>query len=934
MAYTLWSQDVFSKGVLSPMLYARASVKAYYNGLKVGNNVLTYPQGAAGKRFGTKYLNELNSAVTSYEQVYFKSFQYLNECVYLVVMRPDNIDIYLEGILIATVPSTGLDQADIRGLDHTVLESRFRVCIGRETPRDLRRAASERFTISSIDTGTDLITIPSSFTTNDVYPVVFTTEGTIPASTPTIVSGTTYYLRAFSATTFKVYASDANARSDTSAFNITSSGSGTNYATVTYSHEIASIDTGTGIITVTEPFTASDLILAVRFTTTGTLPTSTPRIRASVTYFVYTLSTTTCLVYASAQDAKDGVNAFTISAAGSGNFINVSNSWSYDAVQFKNIPSYDFNDTNYDGFTFTLGATSGNNINLATAAGQFVFTPEHVGGAFFGQNGGIARIITYNSNISVQVDILETFGVSANKGALSILREPAWSDLRGWPRKCSSFQSRAFFANTDSLNNGVWGSSINSYNDFDDLQRDDDDAISWYPTSDNINYIQYIVPYRSLTVHTNSGVYSSPLSFETAITPNNFSLTLQDSTPADTVQPRAIDNQILVVSGNDVHSMIWDGNNNAYSSTIISLTSEQLITNPIDETAYADLSRAGSRYLFIINADGTMAMLQTLISQDISGWTPASLFQSYGNAYFRWATSNFDGRAWFVNEREIAQAQTPVAIASFDEGAQTFTATGVGFSTSEPTACQFTTTGTLPTTAPQIELLTYYWAVGIDADSFYLYESIEDATSDDNKITPTVLGSNSNVVPYTLDTKFFIEELDFDAYVDCADFYSGAPASSITGVSRFNAQSVKINGDGYGFEGEGNGGEVDIVAHGESVEITDAQVGFPIKVEITPMPLSISLGQSSQNTNLVEPKHIRSATFMFDNTTGGTINGKPIALESFAQVPFGAPPNSVNGITNISVMKGWDDFNVPNFTIAHDEPFDIRLIGVFYKVEV
>ena len=102
MAYTLWSQDVFSKGELSPFMYARATVNEYGNGLKQAKNVLTYPTGAAGKRLGTLYQATLSN-ITNEKEFYFETFQYLNECVYQLVFSPGDIAIYLEGILVANV---------------------------------------------------------------------------------------------------------------------------------------------------------------------------------------------------------------------------------------------------------------------------------------------------------------------------------------------------------------------------------------------------------------------------------------------------------------------------------------------------------------------------------------------------------------------------------------------------------------------------------------------------------------------------------------------------------------------------------------------------------------------------------------------------------------------------------------------------------------
>ncbi len=502
-----YSQDSFSKGELSPFMYARTKTQQYYAGLRTAQNVITYPQGAAGKRFGTLY-NAVLSGFTAYNQIFFQTFQYLNECVYQILFKPDSIDIFLEGLLIANVAATGLDAASVYDLDHTVLENRFRVSGAGFRPKDLSRAAAAANVI---------------------------------------------------------------------------------------------ISTASNEFTITVPLTAG-IVLPVRFTNVGgALPTTVPQVKAGVTYFIKTITTTTVKVYKTSYNAKFDIDAYTLTNAGTGtNNLIVLNTWTFGNVFFKNYPVYDFNG-GYDTYTFTPSAASGAAVTLTSSTA--IFTNAFIGGVFVG-NGGVARITAVGSAVPVvacTIAIEQPFdSTAAISGRLSFLAEPAWSDARGWPQKCSSYQNRSLFANTDSLPNGIWASSINEYSDFNDMQTDDDDAISWYPTSDEIAFIRFIVPYRSLTVHTNSGVYSNPLSFETAITPRNFSLQLQDSTPADRIQPRAIDNQIIVISGNDVHSLLWDGLNNAYNSDIVSVMSEQVIRNPTDEAAYTDLRRAGRtvRWLF------------------------------------------------------------------------------------------------------------------------------------------------------------------------------------------------------------------------------------------------------------------------------------------------------------------------------------------------
>lgn len=846
----LWSQDNFSKGELSPYMYARAQVQQYFDGLKQAQNVLTYPTGAAGKRFGTLYQATITGADFANE-IFFETFQYLDECVYQLVFVPEEIQIYLEGILVATVV-TVFDIHTIQNLSSTTLGAFFRVSGPVLTP-----TSNKPF---------DLKRTPNS---------------------ANVITGHTG-----------------------NAFTLTTA-------------------------------VTSGLVLPVRFTTTGTFPTTSPQIKAGVTYFLKYTSTSTAEIYETAYNAKFGIDVFVISADGTGtNNLIAQNTWSFSTIVLKNLPVYDF-DGGYDAITFSWTATTG---ILQITASAPIFGTRHVGGAFFA-SGGSGRIIIFTDSTHVTLSMATPFdAIGSVIGSLALLAEPAWSNARGWPEVVSSYQNRALFANSESLPNGFWASVINDYSTMTNLTNDDDDGISWYPSSNAVNVIRFIVPFRSITVHTNSGIYSSPLSEIAAITPNTFTLQLQDSTPATVLQPQAIDNQIIMLSGNDVHTMLWDGINNAYTSNIVSVASEQVIRDPVDEAAFADLTRAGSRYVFIINDAGSMAVYQTLQSEQVSGFTPQIMEQSYGNAFFRQVGSSSDGRCWFIAERDQATALPPIAITGFTAKTltdnSTLTAIASNFDPTEPTAITFTTTGTLPATnpvTPGIAVQTYYWAIGVDADTFWVYESQEDALADANAISFTSAGTNSNVIGWPVVPVFTLEELSQDVKLDCAVYYNDVATDTINTGALFNAQEVKMLGateedDGYfGFSAIGVNNEVVFEAHGDLVEVEQAYIGFPINYLLEPMPIATPPGA---NTSLTKPTHIRSIRFMFNNTIGGTINGVPITLKPFDQAEIGQPPIPGRGIYEIMTLSGWDDNNQPSFVIEHDEPFNIELIGVFYTIDI
>lgn len=845
MGYQLYAQDNFSKGELSPYMYAKAGVEQYQLGLKIAQNVLTYPTGAAGKRFGTLFQQILDDLITNRNQIYFQTFQYLDECIYQLVFYPGFVDIYLEGTFNFHL-ATPYDAHDIQNFNTTTLGPIFRITCPNNIPMDLTRSPN----------------VP-------------------PAGTPyTIV-------------------------------NITSN-----------MFDITPIVMGIGEV------------LPVMFTTTGTLPLTSPQLKVGVIYFIYTNSASTFTVFATAPEAKFQLNPFTLTNIGTGtNQVVVQDIWTLTPTFFKNLPFYDFNAqlVSYDANTFTPSATSGNAVTVTVSPAYSLLTTAYVGGVFFGA-GGSSRITAVASTTSFTVAVQEPFdSTAAIQGSLVLLAEPAWSNARGWPQICSSYQNRSIFANTVSLPNGLWTSVINDYSDFGDLTTDDDDAIGWFPSSDAVNVIRFIVPYRSLTVHTNSGVYSSPLSDTSAITPSSFSLNLQDSTPADVVQPQAIDNQIMILSGNDLHTMLWDGINNAYTTNIISIINEQTIRNPVDESTYADLRRAGSRYVFIVNASGSMAIMQTLLSESVSGITPQIMEQSYGTAQFLQCASSSDGRAWFVVQRELAT--------DVDNGAGLpiigFTDTTLEATLSDlplfATAIKFTTTGSLPTSLPQLQVDTYYWAVGTGtANDFSVYLTQEDAELGVNPVVFSNAGTSTLLFRWPLNTFFTLEELTHETYLDCAIFYSGTASDTVSTGTLFNAQSVKMVGDGFGFNAIGNDNEVEFEAHGSPVEVSLAYIGFPIVTIMEPMPLIMPAGSQ---TTLTKPKHIRSVRFMFNDTIGGSINDIPIAIKPFSMVDIGEPPVPANGIFEMSIMKGWDDFNNPTFTLYHDDPFNIELIGVFYSVD-
>lgn len=676
----------------------------------------------------------------------------------------------------------------------------------------------------------------------------------------------------------------------------------------------------------------ADIILPAKFEAGTTLPTTSPQILADRTYFIRSFGANTVAVYASAIEARNNENRFVISSLGVG-VINMFtlNVWNVNDVAFKNVPTFDF-DGGYDGatFTFTPGATTGSTTLTASAA---IFTLEHVGGVYDG-GGGSARITAFTSTTVVDIDVIEDFDAAAAiKGTLSSLKEPAWSDKRGWPRVCSSFQNRAFFANTELLPNGLWGSSINDYDDFDDSQTLDDNAISWYPTSDVANEIRFITPYKNMIVHTNAGSYSTPMNSPLAITPREFYLNLQDDTPSTEIQPVTIDNQVFAITGNDVYALIWNEGILGYSSILVSASSDHLINKPVSMTSFRDNETSGGRYVFITNEDGSMAMYQTLIAEEVSGWNPAITEQAYGDSSFRHVISNRSGRCWFVTERFIAATGTTYNIDGFDAADDWLLLTGSALSETEPMPLLFAGT-TLPQTAPQIVAGKYYYGLSVGGSNVKIFPTQQDALDGVNYFEIQSAGTAATATDHPLTKKLILEELSNSLKSDCTIAETAAARNVVTGLSLFEAQTPNIKADGFTFDPNPIiGGNLNITIMGQSESITTSEIGFKVKLVAVPLPISIATGNAASTGNLTVPKHIRSVDLICTNTVGGKINKQNIVLNKLRQTSFVAPVGQT-GKMEVSIMSGWDDFNTIPFTITHDEPYDFNLLGLFYKLEI
>jgi hypothetical protein len=347
--------------------------------------------------------------------------------------------------------------------------------------------------------------------------------------------------------------------------------------------------------------------------------------------------------------------------------------WSLNvAPTFTNYPTYDFSQ-NYDAATFSVHIAGvpistaqniiGQTVDLVSSVG--IFTNDHVGGLYFGAAGTI-RITGFTSATQVTGRIIAIFDSSSSlftaphsiPGSMSVLTEIAFSATRGWPKIVSFFQNRIFFARTQSLPGGLFGSNYNGFTttsfNFDDSEALATNAVSTVIYSRRSVMIEHMVAYKSLLIFTTSGLYSSPLLEDFPLTPTNVSyINLQTADSSSKVDPQILDNQVIFFDkgGRKVKDVNLMARTGTFATNNISVLCPHLIDQPNSAGVYENSTvKDGTWLLLTMNGealDGTLAIYQSVPEQQITAWSESST-----DGKFRYVVAD-EETVYFIVEREI-----------------------------------------------------------------------------------------------------------------------------------------------------------------------------------------------------------------------------------------------------------------------------------------
>ncbi len=198
--------------------------------------------------------------------------------------------------------------------------------------------------------------------------------------------------------------------------------------------------------------------------------------------------------------------------------------------------------------------------------------------------------------------------------------EDSWSNTRGWPQTATFHENRLWFGGSSSLPATVWGSNVNSFFDFRSFKDRDDESITATLDTDQRNEIVSILSNRALQIFTTGQEFYVP---ESPITPENIAVRAQTNFGSKRVRPVTLSGQTMFIqrTGKSLNSFVYSEDQNANVTSSISILSPHLIKDPIKLTIQRGAPDSDANYIYIVNDDGTVTVLNSLPFENIAAFT-------------------------------------------------------------------------------------------------------------------------------------------------------------------------------------------------------------------------------------------------------------------------------------------------------------------------
>lgn len=313
--------------------------------------------------------------------------------------------------------------------------------------------------------------------------------------------------------------------------------------------------------------------------------------------------------------------------------------WTAASISIIGIPPYAYGSlsTSTPAGTITpdvvagiVEVTGSGTTFTALTLGQFINTPK----------GGRIYITAINSDTSLEgniiIELADTSAISSGDWEYESGYESVISPTKGWPSVVEFHKGRLVFGGLKSRPSTLLFSKSGEFFNIEEGTSLDNEGINI--TLDSGNPIRNLFSGRGLAIFTSGEEYSVRSDLNEAVTPSNVAGQLVKETNHGSMRltPVSTDGAIVFVEKTDpqdptkgkvVRQFLFNDTEQSFTAPNISILSQHLISNPVSMAARQATATEPSNYLYIVNDDGTVAVLTSLREQDLLAWT---LFNTQG----------------------------------------------------------------------------------------------------------------------------------------------------------------------------------------------------------------------------------------------------------------------------------------------------------------
>lgn len=305
-------------------------------------------------------------------------------------------------------------------------------------------------------------------------------------------------------------------------------------------------------------------------------------------------------------------------------------SWSLEEVDFQDGPYFEENLTT--ARTFTAAATTGVGIDVTAATIDGINDNQGFLSTDVGRNLRIANatgnvgygvIVSITSTTVVKVDIRSDFPDALGNHEW---RLGAWSGTTSYPQVVTFHEQRLAFANTSTDPDKYW---MSQSGDFENMRLDsnktgggvevqDDDALDYRISSDQVNAIQWIRSGKQFAIGTRGGEWLAR-SEGPVLTPTDIDTKQQTTIGSAFIDPVQVDNAILFPQRGKrkLREYAFNFEADGFRSPDMTILADHILRSRVSRIAFA---QEPDSLVCCLREDGRIAVLTYKREQDVVGW--------------------------------------------------------------------------------------------------------------------------------------------------------------------------------------------------------------------------------------------------------------------------------------------------------------------------